>query len=238
MLPCFVVYLAASCLRIEKWCWMVEGWSLMEGRRSRHQLERRGALKFLTGGIATATAVLLPQEAVMAAGPPSATELKKLQVGHSRVQYLLQNWDSLTTTCGTKIMSDNERKQVVRTEGGGGGYCDRSPLRVQEFIGYKSTEDPLYRAEKLMVRAAPLVDPDSMEDYLDVVESYRDKADNSAMMAYTSSWGEANPNGGKEVIDDYLIKTKADVEATEILLRKVLGFLNLEVLAPSEKIKI
>eukprot|EP00560_Eucampia_antarctica_P009732 CAMPEP_0197830890 /NCGR_PEP_ID=MMETSP1437-20131217/7503_1 /TAXON_ID=49252 ORGANISM="Eucampia antarctica, Strain CCMP1452" /NCGR_SAMPLE_ID=MMETSP1437 /ASSEMBLY_ACC=CAM_ASM_001096 /LENGTH=187 /DNA_ID=CAMNT_0043433571 /DNA_START=268 /DNA_END=831 /DNA_ORIENTATION=+ len=176
-----------------------------------------------------AATVLLPQ-AAKAASVPTATELKKLQLGHARVQYLLQNWDSITSTCGSKIMSDNERKQVIRTEGGGGGICDKSPLRVQEFLGYKSTEDPLYRAEKLMVRAAQLVDPDSMEDYLDAVESYRDKADNSALMAFTSSWGEANPNGGKEVIDDYLIATQNDVKATQILLRKVLGFLNLEVL--------
>jgi hypothetical protein len=63
-------------------------------------------------------------------------------------------------------------------------------LNVQQYLGYKSTEDPLYRAEKLMVRAAQLVEPDDFENYLEVVEKYKDKADNSAMMAYTSSWGE------------------------------------------------
>jgi len=129
-------------------------------------------------------------------------------------------------------MSDLERKQIVRTEGGGGGSCDKTPLRVQEFLGYKSTEDPLYRADKLMVRAAQLVDPDNLEDYLDVVEKYREKADQTAMMAFTSSWGEANPNGGKEVVDDYLEKTKIDTEETERYLKAILGFLNLEVLPP------
>ena len=130
-------------------------------------------------------------------------------------------------------MSDLERKQVVRTEGG--GTCDKTPLRVQDFLGYKSTEDPLFRADKLMVRAAPLVDPDNFEAYLDVVEKYREKADQGAMMAYTSSWGEANPNGGKEVVDEYLERTKEEVEKTESLLRTILGYLELPTLPPAGK---
>jgi hypothetical protein len=134
-------------------------------------------------------------------------------------------------------MTDIERKQVVRTDGGGGGVCEKTPLRVQDFLGYKSTEDPLFKADKLMVRAAPLVDPDDFEAYLDVVEKYREKADNGAMMAYTSSWGEANPNGGKDIIEEYLVSTKDEVEKTEVLLRSVLGYLNLEVLPPSKSIK-
>ena len=84
-----------------------------------------------------------------------------------------------------------------------------------------------------MVRAAPLVDPDDFESYLEVVEKYKDKADNSAMMAYTSSWGEANPNGGKEVIDEYLERTKLDVIDSEKYLRQVLSFLKLETLPAS-----
>ena len=83
-----------------------------------------------------------------------------------------------------------------------------------------------------MVRAAPLVDPDQFEDYLDTVEKYREKADMGSMMAYTSSWGEANPNGGKEAIDVYLEDTKAEVILTEGLLLKVLGYLNLPTPPP------
>jgi hypothetical protein len=102
-------------------------------------------------------------------------------------------------------------------------------------LGYKSTEDPLFKAEKLMVRAASLVDPDDFENYLEVVEKYKDKADNTALMAYTASWGEANPNGGKEVIDDYLERTKLDVIDSERYLRQMLGYLKLEPLPASKK---
>jgi hypothetical protein len=91
-------------------------------------------------------------------------------------------------------MSDLERRQVVRTEGGGGGQCSKTPLRVQDYMGYKSINDPLYRVDKLMVRAsASLPDPNDVEGYLDAVERYRETADATALLAYTSSWGESNP---------------------------------------------
>ncbi len=180
---------------------------------------------------------LSPVKPSYAASTPSNKELERLQKGHARVTYLLDNWDAETEICGKNIMSDLERKQVVRTDGGGGGICEKTPLRVQDFLGYKSTEDPLFKADKLMVRAAPLVDPDDFEAYLDVVERYREKADQGAMMAYTSSWGEANPNGGKDVIEEYLLDTKVEVEKTESLLRSVLGYLNLDVLPPSKSMK-
>jgi len=83
-----------------------------------------------------------------------------------------------------------------------------------------------------MVRAAPLVDPDQFEEYLDTVERYREKADQGAMMAYTSSWGEANPNGSKEAIEEYLESTRVEVLLTEELLCKVLGYLNLSIPPP------
>mmetsp|Transcript_30949 Transcript_30949/g.46960 ORF Transcript_30949/g.46960 Transcript_30949/m.46960 type:complete len:227 (+) Transcript_30949:87-767(+) len=167
------------------------------------------------------------------AAVPSVDELQRLQKGHSRVSYLLKNWDSLTQQCNTKAMSDTEAKQVIRTEGGGGGFgCEKTPLVVQEYMGYKSVNDPLYKIDKLLVRAAPLASDDV--DYLDLVESYREFADNSAMMAYTSSWGEANPNGSKETIDNYLDQTKIDVVKAEKMLRKLLQYLDLPVLDPSK----
>ena len=50
-----------------------------------------------------------------------------------------------------------------------------------------------------MLKAVPLVDDSVMDeaDYVDLVEQYRDKADQTSLLAYTSSWGEANPNGSK-----------------------------------------
>ena len=134
-------------------------------------------------------------------------------------------------------MSSTESKQIVRTEGGGGGFYEKNPLIVQEYLGYKSTTDPLFKADSLMLKAVPILDKSVMDeaDYVDLVEQYREKADYTSLLAYTSSWGEANPNGGKEAVDDYLEKTKEVVMETEVLLRKVLNALQLEILQPSEK---
>jgi len=144
---------------------------------------------------------------------------------------MLNNWNDITQVC--KNASEQAQKQVVRTDGG--DKCEKTPLNVQVYMGYKSTEDPLYKVDKLMVRATPLI-KDSVDpaDYLEVVERYREKADNTSMMAYTSSWGEANPNGGKDVIDDYLEKTRLDVVSSEKSLRTILDYLGLEPLPPSK----
>ena len=197
---------------------------------------RRDWMRQFVGGTAAAVVVGGSPGWARAAGSnntPTPAELERLQKGHARVQYLLDHWDEVTRICGTQIMSDTERKQIVRTEAGGGtDQCSKTPLRVQEFMGYKSTEDPLYRVDKLLVRAGPLVEADDYENYLDVVERYREKADQTALLAYTSSWGEANPNGGKEVIDDYLDQTKVQVVESEKLLRSAMGYLKLKPLPP------
>ena len=51
------------------------------------------------------------------AAVPSSSELARWPKGLSRVQYLLKNWDTETQICGKVVMSDTERRQVVRTEG-------------------------------------------------------------------------------------------------------------------------
>ena len=209
---------------------VVHGWT----QPQQQGLSRRDAL--MKGVVATvsASALLVPTQPALAAGTPSPTELSKLEKGYSRVTYLLKNWDELTSSCGTKVyFSADEAKQVIRTEAGGGGFCDKTPLKVQEYMGYKSTEDPLYRADKLMFRAVPLVDPDRTDAYLEAIELYREKADQTALLAYTSSWGEAN-QGGKDIVDDYLERTKECVIETEKVLKDILGLLDLKVLPPSK----
>lgn len=191
---------------------------------------------FQNVAISTAATTVITQQPVAAVAVggselPSPSELQKLRKGHARISYMLNNWNDITQVC--KNTSEQAQKQVVRTDGG--DKCEKTPLNVQVYMGYKSTEDPLYKVDKLMVRATPLI-KDSVDpaDYLEVVERYREKADNTSMMAYTSSWGEANPNGGKDVIDDYLEKTRLDVVSSEKSLRTILDYLGLEPLPPSK----
>ena len=201
----------------------------MSKQKNRRDIIRNIFSVALAGPTVAATAMGKPANA--ASSVPTAAELERLRKGHARIQYLLKNWEDITEVC--KNNSDQANKQVVRTDGG--DKCEKTPLNVQIYMGYKSTEDPLYKADKLMVRAAQLVKDDfDQADYLEAVENYKEKADNTAMMAYTSSWGEANPNGGKDVIDDYLEKTRLDVVSSEKSLRRILNYLGLELLPASK----
>lgn len=126
--------------------------------------------------------------------PADSIAYDRVQIGHARIQYLLDHWDEVTSVCGTTIMSDTERRQVIRTENG--NQCTKTPLRVQDYMGYKSINDPLYRIDKYLLTNSMIsakVKADDLVDYLEAVEAFKEKADQTAMLAYTSSWGEANP---------------------------------------------
>lgn len=142
--------------------------------------------------IETASAIAV----VSTVPPPAQAETSvynRVQLGHARVRYLLDHWDDVTAVCGTTIMSDTERKQIVRTENG--NFCTKTPLKVQDYMGYKSTTDPLYRIDKLLIQDSVTnkLDSDDFVEYLEAVEAFKETADQTAMLAYTSSWGEANP---------------------------------------------
>ena len=103
---------------------------------------------------------------------------------------------------------------------------------IQEYIGYKSINDPLYRAEKLMLRAAPLVQDDKrLDEYLEAVNLWGQQAQMSSLNAYTSAWGEANPNGSKAQGAAYLQEAKYDVEESADLLKRIITMLGLPLTA-------
>jgi hypothetical protein len=161
--------------------------------------------RLLSTGLVTA-ALLFPtvprQAAWAAANDDSKVVYERVRLGHARVKYLLDHWDDVTSVCGTTVMSDAERRQVIRTENG--NICTKTPLNVQYYMGYKSIDDPLYRIDKILVRESFInknVDDTVLVEYLEAVENYKEMADQTAMLAYTASWGEANPYVYYFVID-------------------------------------
>ena len=165
----------------------------------------------------------------LAASPPTSAELTRLSFGLARIDYLLDNWDKVTTVCsGTSAGGDLEDAQVMRTQNQ--GKCFKTPLVVQKYIGAASTLDPLFKAEKLMIRAQPLV-PDANQDaYSDAVDSWITKQQMSSTMAYTSSWsGIENPNGSVEQIEENLLEAKKEVKDTRQVLGNVVRLLGDQV---------
>ena len=61
------------------------------------------------------------------------------------------------------------------------------------------------------------------------MEQWNNKADAGNVMAYVSSWGEANPGGGQDEILRYLNKSKKDVEQSVSLLKVILDCLDIKV---------
>ena len=72
---------------------------------------------FWTADAALALSAVVAPKAAKAASAPSKEDLEKVCKGHARARYLLENWDAETQICGKIIMSDTERKQIVRKEG-------------------------------------------------------------------------------------------------------------------------
>lgn len=150
-------------------------------------------------------------------GEPGPEELKRLAQGYQRLEYLLSNWEKETTVC---------------IKGCKGSYencgCTRDPVIVQSYMGYKSMNDPLFKAGDLMMRASPMVQSDADFDrYNDAMTKWTQKADSGNIMAYVSSWGEANPGGGQDEIARYLEKSRKDVVDSANLLKTVMDILSI-----------
>mmetsp|Transcript_8514 Transcript_8514/g.18556 ORF Transcript_8514/g.18556 Transcript_8514/m.18556 type:complete len:81 (+) Transcript_8514:670-912(+) len=60
---------------------------------------------------------------------------------------------------------------------------------------------------------------------------WMEKADEGNVMAYVSSWGEANPGGGRDNVERYLEKARAEVIESAQILRTILDILNVPVTA-------
>ena len=85
-----------------------------------------------------------------------------------------------------------------------------------------------------MVRAAPLLkNPDDIDAYLEAVNLWGQKIQMSSLNAYTSAWGEANPNGSKAQVAAYMQEAKFDVEESADLLKRILVMLGLPLTAGS-----
>jgi hypothetical protein len=141
-------------------------------------------------------------------------EKQKIYKGIQRLNYLLDNWVKETTVCG---MNDNPYT--------GDKGCERTPVKVMEFMGYKSMDDPLFKADKTLRKLEGLIPPGSEADYLDAVEKWTEKADEASGMAFVSSWGEANPGGGKDRVEYFIERAKNDVIVARDSLVKAINII-------------
>lgn len=174
---------------------------------------RRQAVLGVAAFVAAATSNANP---VAAKPDPQEADKQKLVEGYKRLNYLVDNWEQETTNCKTKTQYSSASNA-----------CERTPLNVQNYLGYRSTEDPLFRADKTMRRLEGLVPPDLEVEYLDAMEKFNEKAEEGSGNSYTSSWGEANPGGGKDRVELFVERAKVNVVDARDALGEIVKILGL-----------
>lgn len=158
------------------------------------------------------TLTLVPS--AYAASSQEAADKAKIVKGYQRLTYLLDNWEKETTICGR---GDNPYIG-----------CERTPLKVMEYLGYRDTNDPLFKVEKTLMRLQAYV-PDNLDaEYQDAMDKVVEKADEGSGLAYVSSWGESNPGGGKDRIELFIERSRNDVVEVRNSLEKVIKILDLK----------
>jgi len=147
---------------------------------------------------------LLPCGAHAAQDPE---DLQRLQKGLDSVQYLLDNWD----------------KETVDPITG-----DDSPDRVRFYLGLRTTDHPLFQVDKLLTKAQKKLSDDvDLEQWIDAVEGLNSHIAKINELAYTSSFGEYNPGGGKGQVRKYLLLAQEEVVEARDSLKTMIKLLNL-----------
>jgi hypothetical protein len=184
---------------------------------------RRTFLRQCIGGsFSTASAVyILGCKPTNANAASSSSELdiskEKLLNGYKRLNYLLDNWVQETTICG--------RDDNPYTTGKG---CDRTPIKVMDYLGYRNIKDPLFRADKTLQKLEPLIPINRFNEYLEAIEKWSEAAEEGSGMAYISSWGEANPGGGKDRVQLFIERARKNVIDSRDSLAVVIDILGLQ----------
>merc|ERR1719238_1322245 len=168
---------------------------------------RREALSI--GAAAAAFVVASPPRAAFASLDPN--DMSRFKKALEGVNYLLDNWEQETTECTT----------------GGVGVCTDQPDKVRYYFGLRTTDYPLFQLDKLYTKAqAKLPDDADFEEWIEATEGLASQIAKINELAYTSSFGEYNPGGGKEQVRKYLllcqeqvIKSKGSLETIIKLLK-------------------
>eukprot|EP00560_Eucampia_antarctica_P008306 CAMPEP_0197825630 /NCGR_PEP_ID=MMETSP1437-20131217/2681_1 /TAXON_ID=49252 ORGANISM="Eucampia antarctica, Strain CCMP1452" /NCGR_SAMPLE_ID=MMETSP1437 /ASSEMBLY_ACC=CAM_ASM_001096 /LENGTH=240 /DNA_ID=CAMNT_0043425711 /DNA_START=36 /DNA_END=758 /DNA_ORIENTATION=+ len=170
---------------------------------------------FVKSAVATVSSTIISTfinpSIALAGAPPSKEELERIKVGHEQIVYLLDNFDKETTKCREN-----------------GGECKRDANSVRQYLGLRSTTDPLFQIEKVFVKAKYMdIDPDNIETFFEATEEWNTAVNMSNSMAFISQFAEYNPGGGKDEVLKYLEESKIQVILAEKALTKIMKCLEI-----------
>lgn len=125
---------------------------------------------------------------------------------------MLDNWSQETTDCTSS----------------GLGVCNDAPDKVRYYFGLRTTDHPLFQLDKLYAKAQDkLPDDVDFEAWIEATEGLASQIAKINELAYTSSFGEYNPGGGKEQVRKYLLLCKEQVEMSKTSLETMIKLLKL-----------
>ena len=102
---------------------------------------------------------------------------------------------------------------------------EADPDRVRLFVGLRTTDSPLFQVDKLLTFAQDKVGDDDFEKWIEVSEGFQSHLNKINELAYTSSFGEYNPGGGKDQIAKYLELARGEVVLMRDSLKDILTIL-------------
>lgn len=180
-------------------------------------VDRRQAFSVIAGGASSLFTLSILSQPSKAAAPSAQEQKDKENIvkGYQRLQYLLDNWEKETTVCKTG------------QETTFGDKCERTPLKVMDYLGFRSINDPLFKADQAMLRLKAQVPSDNELEFYEAVERFAENAEEASSMAFVSSWGEANPGGGKDRVQLFIERSKKNVIVSRDSLKTVIDILKL-----------
>ena len=96
------------------------------------------------------------------------------------------------------------------------------------YLGFKSIDDPLFKADATMMRLKDIVPSDREVEFYEAVDAFSQNAEEANSMAFVSSWGEANPGGGKDRVRLFIERSKNNVIVSRDSLKTVMDMLDLK----------
>jgi hypothetical protein len=193
--------------------WIFSGKSIDTPVKSEGSL--KGRRDFVGSLTLIGSTLFLPQPSI-AAVSQEQKDKENIVKGYKRLQYFLDNWEAETTVCKTG------------QETTFGDRCERSPMKVMDYMGFRSINDPLFKADTAMLRLKGLVPSDQELDFYEAVERFAENAEEASSMAFVASWGESNPGGGKDRVKLFIERSKNNVIVSRDSLKTVIDILNLQ----------
>jgi len=177
-------------------------------------LRRRG---LLAAGLLSAGLGVASSPAAAASKQVTEQDLQRIADGYKDLVYLMNNWNKETRDC-TEVQTNIQRTLTSGTQSP--DECKATPDIVRKYMGTRSINEKLFNTQQLWIdiETQDLVPAKEDDRFSEAVEDFEKHKRQASEWAYTSSWGSANPGGGRDKVEDYLLRSKSEAAlATESL---------------------